>query len=298
MAGTNPTRSEWDGRSVNLIFNGWTDSFLKPTFIGVWRFMVFLSVVPSPIVAFCQVVLTEVMFDPIGSEQSDEFVEVYNTGELPIDLKGWVVGDGSKFNRIVGAGEGTLLAPGQYGIILDLDYFGRSTAYEELVPDEACLLTIQGVTFGNGGLANSFSERLQVCDPEGVVMAEYWTTPGNVAGHSDEKIDLERSDEPDNWTESITLHGSPGTVNTVARNRYDLKITASVIDPDRPRRHHPFTVRVHIVNQGKRAVSAWTTRFFEDINGDSGAGPDEIWDIQTVDFEYFEPGDSMEVQSR
>ena len=38
------------------------------------------------------IVLTEVMFDPSGSEHYDEFVELYNTGPDTVDLEGWTVG--------------------------------------------------------------------------------------------------------------------------------------------------------------------------------------------------------------
>ncbi|MDP6038908.1 MAG: lamin tail domain-containing protein, partial [Candidatus Latescibacteria bacterium] len=39
-----------------------------------------------------QVVINEVMYDPAGSEFFDEYVELYNAGETPVDLVGWRVG--------------------------------------------------------------------------------------------------------------------------------------------------------------------------------------------------------------
>ena len=47
----------------------------------------------SPGIAGGQILLSEVMADPAGSEHHDEFVEVLNTGHTDtLDLSGWRVG--------------------------------------------------------------------------------------------------------------------------------------------------------------------------------------------------------------
>ncbi|RKY74607.1 hypothetical protein DRQ00_11625, partial [candidate division KSB1 bacterium] len=77
------------------------------------------------------VTLSEVMFDPAGSEATDEFIEIYNLSATDsVDLAGWRVGDSSGSDMLIDSGDGLVLAPGQFGLILDPDYFGNSTTYE------------------------------------------------------------------------------------------------------------------------------------------------------------------------
>ena len=45
--------------------------------------------------ASAQMVISEVMFDPEGSEFYDEFIELQNIGDIAVDLDGWRVGDGN-----------------------------------------------------------------------------------------------------------------------------------------------------------------------------------------------------------
>lgn len=58
------------------------------------------------------VVLTEVMFDPAGSDLTDEFVEIQYGGSLEVDLIGWAIGDGTDRDAIGVLGGGTLIGPG------------------------------------------------------------------------------------------------------------------------------------------------------------------------------------------
>ena len=249
-----------------------------------------------------QVVLTEVMFDPAGSEHTDEFVEIFNASAHPVDLKGWTVGDGADADGIVDAGEGTILEPEQYGIILDPDYLERSQTYDCIIPDEARVMTIGGSTFGSGGWSNTVPEIVQICDGSGLVVAAYRTSPGNRPGHSDEKIDWEYvsgdvSDEVWNWGESRRLHGTPGFVNSIARCRWDLKVTALSADPPFPRRDDTFSLCAMIVNTGKRAVTPEGMHFYEDFNTDSISDPGEIIEDRFSPLPAIQSGDSLEVRS-
>ena len=59
----------------------------------------FVAVLLSLFTAFvplqAQVVLSEIMFDALGSDTHDEFVEIINLSEsVSIDLSGWQISDG------------------------------------------------------------------------------------------------------------------------------------------------------------------------------------------------------------
>ena len=171
------------------------------------------------------VVLSEVMFDPLGSEFYDEFIEIYNISPTDsVDLSGWKVGDEESWDRIVSAGEGTLLAPGQFGLILDSGYWGHSTSYDSLIPGAALVLTIDGASFGRSGLTNSKPHTVRLQNAAGEIVAAYTYTIGNPPGHSDEKIDLNGGDRPDNWANSLAVNGTPGFRNSVSPHDWNLTL--------------------------------------------------------------------------
>lgn len=162
-----------------------------------------------------EIVLTEVMFDPSGSERYDEFVELYNVGPDTVDLEGWMVGDAEELDRIVQLEGGTLLPPGKFALILDSGYRGSSTTYDPLPPD-ALLLTIDDASFGKGGWSNSSPEPVRLVDPEGREVARYTYSLGNPPGYSDEKVELDGGDSPENWRDSVVELGTPGLPNSVS----------------------------------------------------------------------------------
>ncbi len=63
--------------------------------------------------AFCEIIISEIMYDPQGSDTNKEWVEIYNTGSTSVDLGGWTledIQDGS-VSSIIQAG--TVLLPSQ-----------------------------------------------------------------------------------------------------------------------------------------------------------------------------------------
>jgi hypothetical protein len=186
---------------------------------------------------FGQIVLSEVMFDPDGSEQTDEFIEIWNSSNTDsYDLAGWQIGDGSGEDVLADAGKGMILSPGQYGLILDPDYFENSVLYDYLIPETALVLTIDGPTLGSGGLSNSQPETIILFDPDHSVVSRYVYSTGNSSGHSDEKLDLMGSDGAGNWMDSAVLNGTPGFRNSVSgctcAETVSLTISPNPFSPD------------------------------------------------------------------
>ncbi|MDP3726217.1 MAG: lamin tail domain-containing protein [bacterium] len=74
-----------------------------------------------PATSFAQVVITEIMYDLEGSDADREWVEIYNAGTNPVDLKDWKFNDGS--NHVLNepsknGGTGSLMLPaGVYAIL-------------------------------------------------------------------------------------------------------------------------------------------------------------------------------------
>jgi hypothetical protein len=157
------------------------------------------------------------MFDPAGSEQSDEFIEIFNVSESDtVDLQGWKISDGQGEDAIIEVAHDLKIHPNQFAVIFDPDYFQTVISYEGLLPDEAKILTLNGSTFGSRGLSNQSPETIQLINSNGEIVAEYTYSVGNISGHSDEKVDPVQGDDGDNWKDSYVFGGTPGFQNSVS----------------------------------------------------------------------------------
>jgi len=180
------------------------------------RPVIFILIFLLPITTFSQVVLTEVMFDPLGSEDTDEFIEIFNLNQKDVvNLTGWCIGDGTGMDPIIDAGKGFFLQPNQYAVILDPDYFMYSTTYKSLIPADALILTVGGTTLGSSGLSNARSETITLINNLGQIVCQYSYSVGNTPGFSDEKINLAGLDIASNWSDSEVLFGTPGWKNSI-----------------------------------------------------------------------------------
>jgi hypothetical protein len=200
---------------------------------------------------YSQVILTEVMFDPAGNENYDEFLEIFNTSVTDtVDLQGWQIGDQNETDLLVAARTNLLLAPQQYAIILDNGYFINSGFYDELIPPEALVLTIDDAAFGSGGLSNSAAESILLISNSGDTIASYQYSLGNTPGHSDEKILLSADDSAGNWGNSLGLNGTPGSRNSVVPLENDLTVGAINFLPAKPRKGEAVKFFVTVLNLG------------------------------------------------
>jgi len=171
------------------------------------------------------IVLSEVMFNPSGNENYNEFIEIYNSGGTEVDLSGYWIGDGVDSDEIIDAGWGITLLPDQFAVILDNGYFENSTDYDSLIPPEALILTINGNTFGSRGLLNSAPETVTLFNSDSIPIGEYTYSVDNSQGISDEKINLSEGDDAANWANSLVHHGTPGFGNSVSPLEVDLALS-------------------------------------------------------------------------
>jgi len=185
----------------------------------ITRYFLAVSVVVSASETWAlppSVVLSEVMYDPLGSEHHDEFVELVNASETArVDLAGWCLGDADEVDDLQGTGGGMVLAPGQRGLVLDASYFGQSTTYDSM-RTTALMLTIDDRAFGRAGWSNSSEEAVILCDAHGDTVGFLVYTPEGRPGYSLEKIDPLGGDAPDNWALSRVQGGTPGAANSTA----------------------------------------------------------------------------------
>ncbi len=187
------------------------------------------------------IVITEVMADP-EDEKSGEFVELYNAGEAPIDLEGWILGDSDDRNDTIKdfrgpddiGSPGTKLAPGSYAIVVDPDYAGE---YNERIATNSnttrlLMLTIAGdSTLGNRGLGNS-ADRISIEKDNTEFDTFEWTKSAGGNGISWERKRIDEAAEDANLIPSRHPDGStPGFRNSTATDPPGMP---NPDDPDEP----------------------------------------------------------------
>ncbi|MYD25764.1 MAG: hypothetical protein F4X08_08120 [Gemmatimonadetes bacterium] len=186
------------------------------------------------------IVISEVLADP-HSESKGEFVELYNAGDGPVDLEGWLLGDSRDVNDTItdftGPHDfglaGTVLAPGAYALVVDPDYEGE---YNERVaaagdPARLLMLTIKGDrTLGNG-LGNS-GDLVFIKRDEVTIDQFAWTESAGGNGISWERPRFDLPADGSNRVPSTHPDGStPGFRNSTAS---DLPPTPGPVEPEEP----------------------------------------------------------------
>lgn len=244
--------------------------------------------------ALGQVTLSEVMFDPATSENHDEFVEIFNLSTTDsVDLTGWAIGDSLELDRIVDAGWGLLLGPRQYVVILDGSYFGNSTTYDAVIPQEALIAKIDDRAFGSGGWSNSSPEPVIFTNAAGDTVSRYRYTLGNKPGYSDEKIDLEAGNCPECWADSRVLGGTPGAPNSVSVGAADLVLKRLTWSPLRPRHGQSVAFTVVALNSGSREATNCAVALYWDRDEDSLGTEQELLGTPLLVTAPLFPGDSV-----
>ncbi|HDN59941.1 MAG TPA: lamin tail domain-containing protein, partial [Candidatus Marinimicrobia bacterium] len=195
-------------------------------------FLIFLSVC-----LFSQEVrINEIMFDPMGSEFYDEFIELYNKGADSVSLRGFSLfirnSSGGFIDSLVSPDSTYVLPPRNYCLIPDRGYLveGKSNRYDRLIPDTVLLLTTVDNSFGDSGLKNTEPNEIFLLNKDGDTVSYAITSPDQAPGYSDEKIDSDGPDVLSNWGNSEALDDTPGFRNSVTPSDYDLAIVSVLID--------------------------------------------------------------------
>jgi hypothetical protein len=72
-----------------------------------------------PQAALAQVVITEIMYDPVGTDSGHEWIEVYNAGAAAIPLTSWKLYEGDAKHNIIAGSSQKSLAPKSFAVIAE-----------------------------------------------------------------------------------------------------------------------------------------------------------------------------------
>ncbi|MBU4446847.1 lamin tail domain-containing protein, partial [bacterium] len=234
--------------------------------------------------------INEVMFNAVGADFYDEFIEIVNYGDSTISLQGTYLLINGSVDTLDFPNSDTL-APNSYALILDIDYHNSGT-YDEIIPESTLLLTIQDKYFADKGLSDNEPDTLFLISESGDTLSSVITTPDQDAGYSDEKILLDGPNEPGNWGNSNILYGTPGFKNSISPRDFDLAIIAFGLLYDDTFPEPGATVEFYLTirNVGLNAVNDAELVFGIDSDGDSIL---RIEEILYTDILSIEAGDSV-----
>jgi len=235
--------------------------------------------------------ISEVMFNPVGADDYDEYIEIVNISDSPVELAGMYLLINDYLENLQFPAGKSILLSGQYALVLDPGYLtdGKSSTYDLLIPQSALLLTIDNAAFGKSGLLNTTPNDILLISANGDTLSRVSTTPNQEAGYSDEKIILDGPNTEDNWGNSQTIYGTPGYINSISPRDYDIAIIDLRRDTDASLvPGEPVQFRLTIKNIGLNPVYDAEVHFGPDWNNDSTLVAEEI--IYT-DILSLEPGD-------
>jgi len=236
-------------------------------------------------------ILSEIMFYPQSGP--NEFIELYNYSESEsIDLDSFKVKySTSSPDIITDAGEGTILPPKSYAIILEGDYIIGSGIYDGLIPNEALILKIDNNSFGSTGMANTSDRPIWLINPVDDTLETYFYSANNTQSRSDEKIELIKDSSQSNWANALIDNGTPGFKNSVTPIEFDLLMAELTFLPATPFEEDDVTVFAKVKNIGTNTAENYSIEIFYDVNFDSTADPGEL--IFSQPYTNLAPGDSI-----
>ena len=205
-------------------------------------------------------IITEIMFNPAGDENAREFVEIVNVTSEPVSLEGYSIGDGSGYDELRIAGEGSwYVSPGQYALIIDPDYFDADEQYEN-IPDTIPIFTVSDKAIGLRGLSNSAEETVSLISATGDTLSAVRYSLDCPPGRSWERILHDGGDGADNFAPSKAEDGTPGRQNSVlpppwnpVLDHYSLRFSPQV-----PVMGERVEIALSFLNSGLETVSGVT----------------------------------------
>ncbi|GBD86322.1 hypothetical protein BMS3Abin03_00238 [bacterium BMS3Abin03] len=241
------------------------------------------------------VILSEIMFYPASGP--NEFIELYNFSETEsIDIDSFKIKYSTANPDIItDAGEGTILPPQSFAIILEGDYPLGSGIYDDLIPPGALIVKISDNSFGSSGMANTSDRPVWLLSPADDTLEAYFYSANNSQSFSDEKIEMIKDSSQTNWANSLISNGTPGFQNSVTPLQFDLSVASLYFLPQPVFEGENETIFTTIKNIGSQTAGSYTIEIYNDANFDSTGESGEL--IFSQSSANLFPGDSITVNT-
>ena len=206
--------------------------------------------------------ISEVMSNPQGSEYENEFIEVYNAGELPLEITGWILSDGVGIDTLASWSGPKHISPGQFGLILDPGYVFEQGPYTDIIPDSIPIYTIStDASFGSGGLANA-AEQVIIRHPDSLTGSSMSWSSASENGYSWERLQMAGDDATAQWAQSLLLNGTPGFRNSVSPPELNLSLAGLQVKFAEMNR--PILLMARVLNSGNTVIESFQIHVYQD----------------------------------
>lgn len=197
---------ELENGEYKLYVDGPEDLSGNPIRDGVCEFVMMYNIHPG------DVVISEIMYDDTAT-LDQEWVELYNTTQNPIDLSFFILGDGDDMWPF--GSEGVLEIP--YNTVISAHGFLilSDDSLPQITNEVICMDYSDDFDLGNGPAGDNLALYPMLLDEElidGSFTANYPDLAGDNAGYSIERCDLnaEWSGSPSAWTVSQAQYSTTG----------------------------------------------------------------------------------------
>ncbi len=155
------------------------------------------------------IVINEIMYNADENEESEDWIELYNSGNASINLADWTLKD-DKDDNMYTIPEGTIVGSNSYLVLVK-----DKAAFQEIYPNTNNILGDIGFGLsGNSDEVRLFNNEGQLVDSVMYDDEDPWPLEADGTGYSLELIDasFDNSDAT-NWRASSYYLGSPGAEN-------------------------------------------------------------------------------------
>ena len=222
--------------------------------------LLFLLIILSSGRTSADLLINEIMYDPIQDDNYNEWVELYNPTNQSINISGWAITDNSAQDFLEGDfdnGNGTtIIPPNGYAIIAD----HGTRIYENFsIPNNTIRLYVDDSSIGNG-LGNSGDKLILKNDTGETIdtvewIINYTDVPGAPAEAVDEGHSLSRYQDVDTNDSSNDFYAgvipTPGSENVFfEKPKLDIDLYPTYL----PKIHNnsdnslPFAIRINLSN--------------------------------------------------
>ncbi len=232
---------------------------------------------------------SEIMFKP--SAPNSEFVEIYNYSKnQSYDLSGLHFKyHTSKPDSLIVVTDNSILPPQHFAIVFEGDYDFTEGIYT--IPDSVIILKTLDNAFGSSGMSNSSNRTVRLFTATFDTLSVYTYSANNSSGFSDEKIILTDENTQNNWANSMQPNGTPGVRNSQTPFNNNLSAISLTISPEYLTVSDTLFARFQVTNSGLSTAENFNINFYFDVNNDSTATGDELF--QSMFYSELIPGDTI-----
>jgi hypothetical protein len=177
-------------------------------------FVLFLVILSSS--AFAEVMISEIMYDPYGTETKKEWIELYNAGSETLNITGWKIKDGTTARTLNLYSGSFILDPDSFVILArnGENFSNEYTSYVGTVLESSFSLTNSGKELYLLNQLNEIVDNVNYTD----LSDEGYSIELNGSTSDNSKIE--------NWISGV-LGGSPGSIIKIDE---DIDVTINETD--------------------------------------------------------------------